>query len=106
VTGRERLSNRRASVTFSFEAGGLAYTATVSRFSDGRIGELFINNHRSNSGADTNARDAAIAFSIAVQHGADPEVIRRALCRNSDGSASGPLGMALDLIAADQGGTS
>jgi hypothetical protein len=53
--------------------------------------------------ARRSARDAAIVFSIAVQHGADPEVIRRALCRNSDGSASGSLGMALDLIAADRG---
>jgi hypothetical protein len=104
VTDRERLPNRRASTTFDFEVAGLHYTATVSRFSEGRIGELFLNNHKSNSAADTNARDAAIAFSIAVQHGADPELIRCALCRNSDGSASGSLGMALDLIAADHGG--
>ena len=69
----------------------------------GRIGELLLNNHKTNSSADTNARDAAFVFSIAVQHGADPEVIRRALCRNADGSASGPLAMALDLIANDRG---
>ena len=103
VTDRERLPNRRGSATFDFEVASLRYTATVSRFGDGRIGELYINNHKSNSAADTNARDAAIAFSIAVQHGADPEVIRRALCRNTDGSASGPLAMALDLITADRG---
>ena len=76
------------------------YTATVSRFADGRIGELFLSNHKSNSHADTNARDSAIAFSFAVQHGANPETIRRALCRNSQGQASGPLAKALDLIAA------
>ena len=34
-----------------------------------------------------------------VQHGADPEAIRRALCRDASGNASGPLGRALDLIA-------
>jgi hypothetical protein len=99
TTARERLANRRDSVSFSFECNGLRYTATVSKFSDGRLGELFLSNHKSNSAADTNARDSAIAFSIAVQHGADPEVIRRALCRDSNGRASGPLGMALDLIA-------
>ncbi len=38
-------------------------------------------------------------FSIAVQHGADPEVIRKALCRDNQGRASGPLGVALDIIA-------
>jgi hypothetical protein len=47
------------------------------------------------------ARDAAIAFSIAVQHGADLEVIRRALCRDARGNASGRLGAALDHIAGD-----
>src|SRR5262245_7129834 len=75
------------------------YTATVSRFPDGRIGELFLSNHKSNSSADVNARDASIAFSFAVQHGADSEAIRRALCRDSQGNASGPLGAALDDVA-------
>ena len=63
MTVRERLPNRRPSTTFDFEVAGLHYTATVSQFNDGRIGELFINNHKSNSAADTNARDAAIACS-------------------------------------------
>jgi hypothetical protein len=96
---RKRLPTRRASENFTFECACLRYTATVSRFDDGRIGEIFLSNHKSNSAADVNARDAAITFSIAIQHGADPEVIRRALCRDANGRASGPLGRALDLIA-------
>lgn len=96
---RQRLPNRRASKTFDIEIAGLRYTATVSRFAAGGIGELFLSNHKNNSGADTAARDAAIAFSFAVQHGADPEAIRRALCRDSRGNASGPLGAALDVLA-------
>jgi hypothetical protein len=68
---RQRLPNTRFSETFELEAGGLLYTCTVSRFADGRIGELFLNNHKSNSAADTNARDSAITFSFAVQHGAN-----------------------------------
>jgi ribonucleoside-diphosphate reductase alpha chain len=99
MTERRRLPNRRLAETFELEVAGLKYTATVGRFPDGSIGELFLTNHKSNSAADTNARDAAIAFSIAVQHGADPEVIRKALCRDSQGRASGPLGAALDAIA-------
>jgi len=95
---RERLPNRRAAETFEIEVDGLHYTATVSRFADGGIGELFLNNHKSNSSADTNARDSAIVFSFAVQHGADPHAIRRAVCRDSRGRASGPLGAALDLL--------
>jgi hypothetical protein len=57
----------------------LRYTCTVGRFSDGRLAEVFLSNHKSNSAADTSARDSAIVFSIAVQSGAHPEVIRRAL---------------------------
>jgi ribonucleoside-diphosphate reductase alpha chain len=45
------------------------------------------------------AREAAIVASIALQHGVDAETIRRALCRDSRGNASGPLGVALDRIA-------
>ena len=96
---RERLPQRRASTTFNLEVAGLKYTATVSRFADERIGEVFVSNHKNNSGADVAARDAAIAFSFAVQHGADPEAIRRALCRDGRGNASGPLGCTLDKLA-------
>ena len=99
---RERLPNRRASISFELEVAGQRYTATVSRFADGRIGELFLMNHKSNSAADTNARDSAIVFSFAVQHGADPDAIRRALCRDSQGRASGPLGAALDFLLGDE----
>jgi hypothetical protein len=96
---RQRLPNRRPNETFTLEVAGLRYTCSVGRFDDGTIGEIFLNNHKSNSAADTNARDCAIVFSIAVQCGADAEVIRRALCRDSQGRASGPLGVALDVIA-------
>lgn len=98
MTARRRLPNRRASISFDIEVAGLRYTATVSRFADGKIGEVFLNNHKSNSAADVNARDAAIVVSFAVQHGADPEAIRRALCRDSRGNASGPLGVVLDQL--------
>jgi hypothetical protein len=99
MSERRRLPNRRACETFELEVSGLRYTATVSRFADGRVGELFLTNHKSNSAADINARDAAVTFSIAVQSGADAEQIRRALSRDSQGRATGVLGAALDAIA-------
>jgi ribonucleoside-diphosphate reductase alpha chain len=95
---RQRLPDRRASETFSLECVGLQYTATISRFADGRLGEIFLTNHKAGSAADTAARDAAIA----LQFGADVETIRRALCRDGRGAASGPLGVALDLLAAEE----
>jgi hypothetical protein len=99
MTARSRLPNRRLAETFEVEVAGLRYVCTLGRFTDGRIGEIFLNNHKSNSAADVNARDAAIVFSIAVQCGAGPETIRKALCRDSQGRASGPLAAALDIIA-------
>jgi hypothetical protein len=96
---RERLPNRRPGETFELEVGGLRYICTVGRFRDGRIGEIFLTNHKSNSAADTNARDSAIVCSLALQCGADIETIRKALCRDSEGRPSGPLGAVLDLLA-------
>jgi hypothetical protein len=98
MTVRNRLPNRRPAESFELEVAGLRYTATVGRFPDGTVGELFLSNHKNSSSADTSARDSAIVLSIALQHGADLETIRRALCRDSQGRANGPLGAALDLI--------
>jgi hypothetical protein len=57
---RNRLPDRRASESFVFELDGLKFTATISRFPDGRIGELFLNNHKAGNQSGTNAGDAAI----------------------------------------------
>jgi hypothetical protein len=102
-TRRNRLPNRRLAETFEFklEDSGLKYTATIGRFPDGRLAEIFLSNHKSNSHADVNARDAAIVCSIALQYGADVETIRKALCRDGHGNASGPLGAALDLLGGE-----
>ena len=99
MSDRRRLPDRRASESFTVECAGLQYTATISRFDDGRLGEIFLTSGKAGSAADTAARDAAITCSIALQFGADVETIRRALCRDGSGKASGPLGAgaALDL---------
>jgi hypothetical protein len=98
---RTRLSNRRGSETFDFKSQGLAFTATISRFDDGRLGEIFLINHKAGSMAGINACDAAVVCSIALQHGVPLEVIRRALMRDNRGKASGPLGAALDLVVGE-----
>lgn len=102
MTTRERLSNRRASLTFTFEIGGLKYDATISKFPDGRIAELFLTSGKSGSQADANAKDAAILASLGFQFGVPLAVVRKALLRDADGRASTPVGMALDLVAADE----
>jgi hypothetical protein len=94
MTARRRLPDRRDCESFTFTVDGLRFTATVGRFADGTIGELFLNNHKSGNQSDTNARDAAIILSFAIQHGADIDAIRRALCRDLSGRALGPVARA------------
>jgi ribonucleoside-diphosphate reductase alpha chain len=100
MSARTRLPNRRASTVFELELHGLRYTASFSRFADGRVAEVFLQNHKPSSQSDSNARDSAIAASLALQHGCPLEVLRRALLRDPAGRASTPLGQALDIIAA------
>ena len=102
MTTRRRLPNRRASITFEVESQGLKFTCTVSRFADGSLAEIFLQNHKAGSMAGVNAQDAAVVCSLALQHGVPLETIRCALMRDPQGRASGPLGAALDLITAPQ----
>lgn len=101
---RERLPNRRPSISFGFECNGLRYTATVSFFRDGRLAEIFLGNRKSGSHSDAAAKDSAVVCSIALQYGVPVDVIRKALLRDPRGVASSPLGVALDTIAAKESG--
>ena len=96
---RERLPDRRPVEHFNFTCNGLNYTASVGRFADGRLAEIFISNAKAGSQTDSAAKDAAVVCSIALQFGAALDVIRHALLRDPRGVASSPLGAALDLIA-------
>jgi ribonucleoside-diphosphate reductase alpha chain len=101
VIERRRLPNRRPSVTLDFEVHGLRYGCSYSCFADGRLAEVFLNNHKAGSQADASCRDAAVAASLALQFGCPVEVLRGAILRDPGGAASSPLGHALDLIAAE-----
>jgi hypothetical protein len=74
---RERLPARRASTTFSFESASLHYTATISRFGDGCVEEIFLSNTKPSSQSDVNARDAGVAASLASQHSYSVDELRR-----------------------------
>jgi hypothetical protein len=95
---RRRLDDRRQCLTFELEATGLRYTCTIGLFRDGTIGEVFLQNHKPGSASDANARDAAVAASLALQFGCPIETLQRALLRDSHGRPSTPLGAAIDII--------
>jgi hypothetical protein len=98
MSERERLANRRASESIAVEVCGLRFTATISRFDDGRPAEIFLQNHKASSFAGIMASDAAIAASLALQYGCPAEVLRQALSRDPRGGASSPLGVVLDRL--------
>jgi hypothetical protein len=99
MSERHRLPNRRRSENLSFHLNGHYFTATIGFYRDGRIGEAFLTNSKHGNQLDTNSRDAAILLSFALQHGADINQIRKALCRDAQGRAVGPIGALLDLLA-------
>ena len=75
---------------------GLSVTARATPgFDDGRIAEIFINGSKAGTAAETNAQDAAIIASLALQHGCPIETLRHALTRT--GSPGGPLATLLAL---------
>jgi hypothetical protein len=90
---RERLPNRRNAEKFDFEHGGRKWTATISRFPDGRVGEVFLNTIKGAAIGEL-AADAAIVASLALQSGCRLETLHHAL----SGRDTGPLGTALRLV--------
>jgi hypothetical protein len=94
MSERERLPNRRAAEMFDFEHGGRRWTATVSRFPDRRVAEIFLDTPKVSSIGEL-AAEAAIVASLALQSGCPLETLRHAL----DGRDAGPLGAALLLLS-------
>ena len=96
---RERLPERREHALINFTtADGFRYTAGLGYFEDGRLAEIFLNAEKIGTAIETAARDSAVVASLALQHGVPLETIRRALTRNGNSEASGPLGTLLDLL--------
>ena len=93
MSERERLPNRRAAELFDFEHGGRRWTATIGRFADGRVAEIFLDTPKVSAIGEL-AAEAAIVASLALQSGCPLETLRHAL----DGRDAGPLGVALAII--------
>jgi hypothetical protein len=75
VTSRERLPNRRRSEIVAFELAGTRFRATVSRFDDERIDEIFLDTDKPCSGVAVASRDLGIAASLALQSGCPAETL-------------------------------
>ena len=99
--GRKRLADRRRHEIIEFRHGDFTYVAGVGYFDDNNsLAEIFLNSPKVGTTVSVNARDGAILASLLLQFGCPVETIRRAITRNSDGNAAGPIGRLLDLLAA------
>ena len=94
MSARQCVPNRRAAEMFDFEHGGRKWTATISRFPDRRIAEIFLDPPKVSAIGEL-AAEAAIVASLALQSGCPLETLRHAL----DGRDAGPLGAALVLVS-------
>jgi hypothetical protein len=114
MSERLRLANRRLHETVAtemfdqrFKIGFGRDLVNIEEHSDhriarlGPIAEVFINAQKPNSILDMMCSDAAILMSLALQFGCPPDVVRRALKRNPDGSPASPMGFAADLLEED-----
>ena len=100
---RRRLPNRRAAEITAFEIGGIKYIATIGRFDDGCVAEIFLNVSKSGSELERGARDSAVLASLGLQHGIQLETLRRALSRTPAGKPDSALCYVLDQLAAESG---
>ena len=101
MSQRRDLPQRRASVNFDIEFGGIrrAYQITVGFYSDGSIGEVFVNGGKSGQDAEAIARDSAILLSLALQYGADLANIKSAITRDEQGKPSSIIGAVVDQLS-------
>ncbi len=104
---RRELPTRRVSENLYFDLNGVRYWATISRFDDGRLAEIFLDVGKDTSnqpnlvGAplDIMAKDLATLASLALQFGVPVEVIKKALSQSVEGKMLGPLGLLLETIS-------
>ena len=105
TVARKPLPPRRRAESFEFSHGGHRYHVTLGFYpeADGamprRLGEIFMNAGKIGTALDIAVRDTAIAVSLALQLGAEPEALRRAFLRDDDGRAEGVFGKLFDLLA-------
>jgi ribonucleoside-diphosphate reductase alpha chain len=92
VTTRQRLPNRRSHQITVVEHNGFKLIVGIGRYDDGQLAELFVDTHKTGTAIDTLLKDSAVLLSLALQHGASTDTVRRALSR------TGPLAAVLDHL--------
>ena len=98
MTDREPLPNRRKRIPVEFEHDGHVFTGGAGLYPSGEVGEVFLSAGKTGTHLAIATSDAAIAASLALQHGASVETLRHAFLRTDDGKPAGPLGHLFDIL--------
>lgn len=107
---RNQLPSRRGSLHFEFHFEQMKFHVSVSPDGAGDVREVFVDPSKQGSTIAAIMRDAAVAISIALQHGASVDEIREAMTRLDSANipcmsttAASPIGAAMDAIAEEWG---
>ncbi len=84
--------------TFPSTGNSIDLRVTAGLYDDRTIGEVFVNAGRIGSDTEAVMRDAAIAISLALQHGCPLNLIAGALTREEDGKPSSIVGSMVDAV--------
>ena len=100
---RQRLPNRRPSLTFDLGHDGRVYAVTVGYDPrDGCLREVFTHGAKTGSTMDGILDDACIALSLLLQHGVEPRALASSMGRLGDGiSPASIVGALADLLACE-----
>jgi hypothetical protein len=98
---RDVLPARRSAETFNMRFWNQNFTVTVGSYDDGRPGEIFIDGGKTGQDVQATARDAAVTFSLALQHGVPLSVISHAVTRGERGEPASILGAIIDRLAVE-----
>jgi len=95
---REALPARRIAISWSMRFYNREFAITAGLYPDGRIGEVFAMSDKIGSEMQALTRDGAILISLALQFGCPLDIMRHAISRNPDNTASSFVGALLDEL--------
>ncbi len=88
---RERLPNRRGTITTTVRANGARLHVSFGCYEDGRLAEIFAVGPKIGSDVRLALTEAVTSASYALQHGASPSDLLGALPRDAAGKPEGLL---------------
>lgn len=99
MTERERLDPVRGGMAVEFDHDSIMFVGRGNFYPDGRLAEVFLSAGKTGTMLQVAMQDSAVAASLALQHGCPLKTLRDALLCKEDGTAAGPLGHIIDILA-------